>query len=108
MVTFEGALLEKYGAMTGGYLKKKQEGGFGAAVEDGIARLSSALAGKREEAAGFERSIARLSGEVDEARRRRAEIEQGIARYGSSSRTTRGASLCRRVRRGPFPLRLLH
>ncbi len=82
MVTLEGDLLEKSGAMTGGYLKKKQEGGFGAAVEDGIARLSSALAGKREEAAGFERSIARLSGEVDEARRRRAEIEQGIARYG--------------------------
>jgi len=81
MVTLEGELLEKSGAMTGGFLKKKQGGGFGAAVEDEIAKVSHALAGKQEEAAELERSINRLSAEVDENRQKRAGIEQGLARY---------------------------
>lgn len=82
MVTLEGDLLEKSGAMTGGFLKKKQGGGFGAAVEDEIAKVSQALAGKQEEAAEFERSIGRLTAEVDDSRQKRAGIEQGLARYG--------------------------
>lgn len=81
MVTLEGELLEKSGAMTGGFLKKKQGGGFGAAVEDEIAQVSHALAGKQEEAAEFERSIGRLTAEVDDGRQKRAGIEQGLARY---------------------------
>ncbi|TAJ43525.1 chromosome segregation protein SMC [Methanofollis fontis] len=82
MVTLEGDLLERSGAMTGGYLKKRKgEGGFGAAVDDEIARRSSSLAEKREEAAEFERSVERLTAEVDGARRRRSEIEQEIARH---------------------------
>lgn len=81
MVTLDGELLEKSGAMTGGFLKKKQGGGFGAAVEDEIAQVSHALAGKQEEAAEFERSISRLTAEVDDGRQKRAAIEQQMARY---------------------------
>lgn len=81
MVTLEGELLERSGAMTGGYLKKKKQGGFGAAVEDEIARLSMSLAEKREEATEFERSVARLTSEVEELRRHRSGIEQEAARY---------------------------
>ncbi|QYZ79682.1 chromosome segregation protein SMC [Methanofollis formosanus] len=81
MVTLEGELLERSGAMTGGYLKKKQQGGFGAAVEDEIARLSMSLAEKREEATEFERSVARLTSEAEDLRKQRSGIEQEAARY---------------------------
>ncbi|QSZ67722.1 chromosome segregation protein SMC [Methanofollis aquaemaris] len=81
MVTLEGELLERSGAMTGGYLKKQQQGGFGAAVEDEIARLSASLAEKREEIAEFEHSVACLTSEAEELRKRRSGIEQDAARY---------------------------
>ncbi len=39
MVTLEGELLEKSGAMTGGATKKQGGRGFGAAVDDEIYRI---------------------------------------------------------------------
>jgi len=84
MVTLEGELLERSGAMTGGSGKKPVKG-FGAAVDDEIVRLRAHLAELAEEASGIEASVKRLSAEVDAKRASRNEIEQKVARYGMFS-----------------------
>ena len=83
MVTLEGELIEKTGAMTGGSIKK-QGGpkGFGAAVDDEIARLRASLGDLQEEAATIESGVKRLGEEVDGKRASRNEIDQKIARFG--------------------------
>ena len=65
MVTLEGELLEKSGAMTGGATKKQGGRGFGAAVDDEIIRIRSHLAEMQGEAATLEAGIKRLTEEVD-------------------------------------------
>jgi chromosome segregation protein len=82
MVTLEGELLEKSGAMTGGATKKPAGRGFGAAVDDEIYRLRAHLAEIQGEAATLESGIKRLTEEVDTKRAARNEIDQNIARLG--------------------------
>jgi chromosome segregation protein len=82
MVTLEGELLEKSGAMTGGATKKPGGRGFGAAVDDEIYRIRAHLAEIQGEAATLESGIKRLTEEVDTKRAARNEIDQNVARLG--------------------------
>jgi chromosome segregation protein len=82
MVTLEGELLEKSGAMTGGATKKQGGRGFGAAVDDEIFRIRAHLGELSGEAATLESGIKRLTEEVDTRRSTRNEIDQKIARLG--------------------------
>jgi chromosome segregation protein len=82
MVTLEGELLEKSGAITGGASKKQAVRGFGAAVDDEIMRIRSHLGELQGEAATLEAGVKRLTGEVDAKRTLRNEIDQKTARYG--------------------------
>ncbi len=82
MVTLEGELLDKSGAMTGGATKKPSGRGFGAAVDDEIFRIRAHLGELLSEAATLEAGIKRLTEEVDAKRTRRNEIDQNIARFG--------------------------
>jgi len=83
MVTLEGELIERSGAMTGGSMKK-QSGpkGFGAAVDDEILRIRSHLGELQGEAATLEAGVKRLTEEVDAKRGARNEIDQKVARFG--------------------------
>ena len=82
MVTLEGELLEKSGAMTGGSAKKPVRG-FGAAVDDEIVRIRSHLAELAGEAATLEGGVKRMTEEVDARRALRNEIDQNVARAGA-------------------------
>ncbi|MGA2914288.1 MAG: chromosome segregation protein SMC [Methanoregula sp.] len=82
MVTIEGELLDKSGAMTGGATKKPGGRGFGAAVDDEIIRIRAHLGELQAEAATLEAGIKRITGEVDAQRATRNEIDQKIARFG--------------------------
>ena len=75
MVTLEGEMLEKSGAMTGGSMKKQAIRGFGAAVDDEIMRIRSHLGELQGEAATLEAGVKRLTEEVD-ARRAHAERDR--------------------------------
>lgn len=83
MVTLEGELIERSGAMTGGSARK-QAGprGFGAAVDDEIIRLRSRLGELQGEAATIDAAVQRLTEEVDAKRGARNEIDQKVARFG--------------------------
>ena len=81
MVTFEGELLERSGAMTGGAGKKPVHG-FGAAVDDEIVRARSHLSELVSEASALEAAVKRFTEDVEAKRSARSEIEQKIARYG--------------------------
>jgi chromosome segregation protein len=81
MVTLEGELLEKSGAITGGATKKPAKG-FGAAVDDEIVRIRSHIGELAGEAATLEAEIRRLTEEVDAKRAIRNEIDQKVARFG--------------------------
>ncbi len=82
MVTLEGELLEKSGAMTGGSAKKPVKG-FGAAVDDEIVRIRSHLAELSGEAATIEAGVKRMTEEVDGKRALRNGIDQDMARAGA-------------------------
>ncbi|MGD9937847.1 MAG: chromosome segregation protein SMC [Methanoregulaceae archaeon] len=81
MVTLEGELLEKTGAMTGGYQKRSVRG-FAASVEDEVRRLLAALAEQEEESKRIETTVGRLSGESDTLREARSRADQEAARCG--------------------------
>lgn len=80
MVTLEGELLEKSGAMTGGSFKKTVRG-FGAEVGDEIGRLREHLAGVQQEVEELAAAVERMQGENSSERSRRGSIEQQIERY---------------------------
>ncbi|MGB8308217.1 MAG: chromosome segregation protein SMC [Methanoregula sp.] len=82
MVTLEGEMLEKSGAMTGGSAKKPIRG-FGAAVDDEIIRIRSHLAELAQEAGTLEAGIKRMTEAVDGKRALRNEIDQEVARAGA-------------------------
>ena len=82
MVTPEGELLEKSGAMTGGAVKKGTLRGFGAAVDDEIVRIRAHIGELQGEAAILEEGAKRLTGEGDAQRAARNEIDQKLARFG--------------------------
>ena len=79
MVTPDGELLERTGAMTGGSFKKVQKG-FGAAVEDDIVRLRQKMASLESEIADLENAVSRGTDEIDTRRKSRAELDQEIGR----------------------------
>jgi chromosome segregation protein len=79
MVTLDGELLERSGAMTGGFFKKSLKG-FGAAVGDEIDRIRIRISELRDEAAEFEAAIKSSSSAIDEKRRARGELTQVIDR----------------------------
>jgi chromosome segregation protein len=81
MVTPEGELLERSGAMTGGSIKK-QARGFGAAVDDEIGRLRQQAAEFKAEMAGIEQAIREGTAGIEEKRKRRSEIEGELQRIG--------------------------
>ena len=82
MVTLEGELLEKSGAMTGGSAKKPIRG-FGAAVDDEIVRIRLHLAELSGEASTLEAAVKRITEEVEQKRAERNEIDQNVARAGA-------------------------
>jgi chromosome segregation protein len=82
MVTLEGELLDRSGAMTGGATKKQGGRGFGSAVDDEIVRIRAHLGELQAEAATLESGIKRITAEVDARRATRNEIDQKIARIG--------------------------
>jgi len=82
MVTMDGELLEKSGAITGGSVRKQTVRGFGAAVDDEIMRLRSRLGELSGQAATLDAGIKRLTEEVDAKRALRNEIDQNVARVG--------------------------
>ena len=84
MVTPEGELMEKSGAMTGGSFKKAIRG-FGAAVEDEIGRLRQHAEGLKAEMGDLEGAIERSSGEIESLRAKRSEIEQQVQRLTITS-----------------------
>jgi len=84
MVTPEGELLEKSGAMTGGSFKKAVRG-FGAAVEDEIGRLRQHAEGLKADMGDLESAITRGGKEVEAQREQRAQIEQELQRLTITS-----------------------
>jgi chromosome segregation protein len=81
MVTLDGELLERSGAMTGGHGKKPIRG-FGAAVDDEIIRARTHVSELAGEVAAIEAAVKRFTEDVEAKRSARSEIEQKIARYG--------------------------
>jgi chromosome segregation protein len=81
MVTLEGELLEKTGAMTGGFQKRPARG-FAASVEDEVRRLLAAIADQETEASGLDGSIRRLAAESEALRATRAREDQEATRCG--------------------------
>jgi chromosome segregation protein len=85
MVTLDGELLERSGAITGGSARKQAIRGFGAAVDDEIMRLRSRLGELQGQAGTIEAGVKRLTEEVDAKRTQRNEIDQKVARFGMFS-----------------------
>ena len=81
MATLEGELLEKTGAMTGGFQKRPARG-FAASVEDDVRRLLAAIAGQEAEAAELDASVRRFTAESESLRAARARADQEFARCG--------------------------
>jgi chromosome segregation protein len=79
MVTPEGELLEKSGAMTGGSFKKPARG-FGAAVEDEIGRARAQMEVLANEIAGIEQAVKRGTAEIESRRARRLELDAARSR----------------------------
>jgi len=79
MVTTEGELLEKSGAITGGSFRKPIKG-FGAAVDDEVARLRSRMEALTEEIAQIEGEVSRGTREIEGRRARRAELDAELSR----------------------------
>lgn len=82
MVTREGEIFERSGAMTGGSQSKRQQQGFGVAVEDEVAVHRAALEELRKDAVDLEDSIASLARQADELRKRRNALIDEISRFG--------------------------
>ncbi len=80
MVTLEGEVLEKAGAMTGGAQQKKMKG-FGVAVEDEIARLRALLGELEAEAAEVDAAIRRSSSFSEDLRSKRTNLDEQLSRY---------------------------
>ena len=80
MVTLEGELLEKGGAMTGGSIKQRS-GGFGVAVGEELHKLESELMVLRSEYHDLESAVARYTDEAESARRERSTSDDELARH---------------------------
>lgn len=80
MVTLEGELLERTGAMTGGSIRRDMKG-FGAAVDREMSALSERLQGLRQEEEDLSASIARQASAAEALRDERQANEQKAARH---------------------------
>ena len=79
IVTTEGELLERSGAMTGGFFKKSLKG-FGAAVGEEIDRIRVRISELRNETDDLEDAIKKASTIIDEKRLLRSEMGQAVER----------------------------
>ncbi|MHC1625734.1 MAG: chromosome segregation protein SMC [Methanoculleaceae archaeon] len=79
MVTLEGELIERHGAMTGGSLPKKPRHGFGVAVDEDIARLRGELDSLQKEEEEISSIIRHLEEQSQTLRREYQECETAIA-----------------------------
>lgn len=82
MVTPEGELFEKSGAITGGTFRKPLKG-FGAAVDDEVARLRARMEILSEEIQGFVAEISAGTREIEQLRTRRIELDAEISRLAA-------------------------
>ncbi|KAF1076660.1 chromosome segregation protein SMC [Methanogenium sp. MK-MG] len=80
MITLEGELLEKGGAMTGGS-RKQRSGGFGVAVGEDLQKLEAELMGLHSEFNDLESAVGRYADEAESARRERSSADDELARY---------------------------
>ena len=80
MVTLEGELLEKGGAMTGGSIKQRS-GGFGVAVGEELQKREAELMGLRSEFHELESAVGRYADEAESARREHSAADDERARY---------------------------
>ncbi|KUG19384.1 chromosome partition protein smc [hydrocarbon metagenome] len=80
MVTLEGDLLERGGAMTGGHPQKKVRG-FGIALDDELARLRQSLAELEAEARDIEAAVQRSAAYAEETRAKRSAVDEQMARH---------------------------
>jgi chromosome segregation protein len=80
IVTTEGELLERSGAMTGGFFKKSLKG-FGAAVGEEIDRIRARISELRDEAEALGDEIKKSGTIIDEKRSLRAELAQAVERH---------------------------
>lgn len=80
MVTLDGDLVDRSGAMTGG-VQKKRIRGFGVAVDAEITRVRATLAGLEAEAAEVGAAISRYAEASEAKRTERSAIDEQIARY---------------------------
>jgi chromosome segregation protein len=80
MVTLEGEILEKGGAMTGGS-RKQRSGGFGVAVGEDLQRREAELMSLRSEYSDLESAVNRYADEAESARRERSSADDECARY---------------------------
>ena len=79
MVTLEGELLERSGAMTGGFFKKSPKG-FGARVGDEIERFRIRIEELKDEATGLETAIKTSTAAIEDKRKQRSEISGVVER----------------------------
>ncbi len=79
MVTLEGELLEKTGAITGGVARKTAHG-FGAAVEDDIGRIRARMGGILAEASEVEEAVRERSELVERLRSERRATDEEAGR----------------------------
>lgn len=80
MVTLEGEVVERSGAMTGGSQAKKVRG-FGVAVDDEVARVRAKLAELEAEANEIGASIGRYAVAAEAKRAERSSIDEQVARH---------------------------
>ncbi|WP_421908860.1 chromosome segregation protein SMC [Methanolacinia petrolearia] len=80
MVTLDGDLVEKAGAMTGGS-QQKRISGFGVAADEEIKKLVGAISGLRVQEADLASAVERFTAEVDESRAKRSTFDEQMSRF---------------------------
>ena len=80
MVTLEGDLVEKAGAMTGGS-QQKRISGFGVAADEEINKLVARISGLRQEEGDLASAVERYTSEVDGIRAKRSGFDEQISRF---------------------------
>jgi len=89
MVTLDGELLERSGAMSGGSRQKRTHG-FGVAADEDLSRLRLKMADLMGDAAELSRTIERLTADAEEKRTERRVIDEQVSRYQALGEDFRG------------------
>jgi len=80
MVTLDGDLVEKAGAMTGGS-QQKRISGFGVAADEEIKKLVGRISELRREESDLASAVERHTAEVDEVRAKRSTLDEQMSRF---------------------------